>query len=406
MKIRNRHWVVVGALAALGSLSVQGCGSGDSSKVVNTPRGGGAGEAGAAGDQNGEAGQGTAGDAGSAGQAEGGSAGQAGGESDAGSAGEAGMGGGGPGAAGHLWVLDRTSLHLYGYAASALQTTNGDPAAIDIALTGMPTLNNSHLVFDPKGDLWISELNAYRISAADLTASGTAQPVAMLANIGGNYGKIAFDPAGNLWRQIYTNPPLTRFDAADVATLTTTNTTLVPKFTSTAASDYPLVFDAAGNLYTGFYATQGATGGPNFFGRYDASQLVGTGASIEPPALSLLPRYDATALARTPTGDFVLVNGSNKITRYSAAQMAGTGINQELTPDAVITLDVTGNPPAVIRVAVDAEGNLFLADGTSRLLKLAAADLEPTGSYSVKPAMTLRARAEDANAAFQAITVH
>ena len=406
MNNQLRVWLLGGALAALTALAVQGCG-GDSGKKTLLPPPGDAGDGGAL---NGEAGEssggGVAGNLGAAGEGGAAGASEAGSAGDDGSAGEAGSAGSGGTSPWHLWVFDRTSLHLYGYGESQLQVTNGDPAEIDITLADLPTLNNTHIVFDANGDLWVSELSAYRFPAAQLKGSGTAHVAAVLSNIGGNYGRIAFDPAGNLWRSSYTSPPLTRFDAADVATLSTTKTTLVPKFTSTAASDYPLVFDEAGNLYTGFYATQGATTGPNFFGRYAATQLVGTGATIDPPALSILPRYAATALLRSVKGDFVLADSSATITRYSKAQLALNGENTALTPDATFSVTIAGAVPSWKRLATDADGNLYLAEGGPRVIKLASADVAQKGTFAVAPAMTLRARSEDVNAAFQAITVH
>ena len=405
MNNRLRVVLLTGSLAVLQALAVQGCG-GDSGKKVLLPPPGDAGDAGASDGEAGEsAGGSAAGDTGNAAQAgaAGDDQGAAGSAGEAGSGGAAGSGGTSPW---HLWVFDRTTSHLYGYGESQLQVTNGDPAEIDIALADLPNLNNTHLVFDAEGDLWVSELSAYRFPAAELAASGTAHVSAVLSNIGGNYGRIAFDPAGNLWRSSYTSPPLTRFDAADVATLSVTKTTLVPKFTSTAASDYPLVFDESGNLYTGFNATQGATTGPNFFGRYGASQLVGTGATIDPPALSILPHYDALALLRTVTGDFMLADGSAAITRYSKAQLALNGENQPIVANATITITVPGLAPSLKRLAMDDQGNLYLAEGGTRVLKLASPDLAKAGTFAVVPVMTLRARAEDTNASFQAITVH
>ena len=324
---------------------------------------------------------------------------------EAGGAGEAGAGGG-TSSGWHLWVLDRTSAHLYGYAPSQLQSTNGEPAEIDITLADLPgALTRTHLEFDAQGDLWIGDLDTYRFKAAELQKTGTAHLAGTLKQIGGNYGRVAFDPAGNLWRSSYAVPALTRFDAATLAGLAVTSTSLVPDFSVTSASDYPLEFDEAGNLYTGFYATQGATTGPNFFGRYDASQQVGSGTTADPPALSVLPRYDAADLARTEAGDFVLANGSATLIRYTKQQMAGSGQNQVFAPEAQITIEAP-LIPAVIRVAADPDGNLYVAEGAARVLKLARADVAKAGTFTVAPAMTLRARANDTSAAFQGIAVH
>ncbi len=401
MNTHQKLRAVLGA-SLLALLAAQACG-GDDHKV--TPPGPGAGEAGEAGASS------DAGAAGVAGSAAGGPAAEAGSAGDAelggatGDAGSAGAAGESSVAAWHLWVLDRTSGHLYGYAPAQLEVTNGDPAAIDIALADVPGLGDAQIVFDAQGDLWLSNLDAYRFPAAELAASGTAHVNAVLTGIGGNYARIAFDAAGNLWRSTYTNPPLTRFDAAAIATLSTTVTTLVPDFSSTGASSYPLAFDAAGNLFTGFYATEGATTGPNFLGRYDASQLVGTGSSPDAPALSITPRYDATDLLRTPTGTLYLANASNQLIAYSAAQMAQTGQTQAIVPVKTLTVAAAG-APLVSRLALDPDGNLYVSAATNRVFKLPAASLSGAGALTVTPSMTLRSRSDDPNAFFQAITVH
>ena len=398
------------AVAACGGAALQGCGSGDSAKVVaragsssvGDAGDGGANDAGApaGGASSGAAGANAAGEAGDSSQ--GGSAGDAGASGEAGSAGAAGAGT----ADWHLWVLDRNKSHLYGYAPSQLEITNGDAPEIDITLADLPSnLVQTHLQFDAQGNLWIGDLNTYRFNAADLKATGTAHLAATLKYIGGNYGRVAFDPAGNLWRSSYTSPALTRFDAGAVATLTTTKIELVPNFTVSSASDWPIEFDGAGNLYTGVYATQGPTTGPNFFGRFDASQLVGNGTTGDPPALSIIPRIDATDLVRTAGGDFVIANGSATLTRFTKAQAAQSGLIQEITPDAQLTISAP-LVPAATRVVVDPDGNLYVSETTARVLKLAAADVAKKGVFTITPAMTLRAQAADVNAQFQGIAVH
>lgn len=407
-----RSGLFLAMASTVGVAWLQGCGS-DDGKVVSTRHGDG-GEGGA-GDETPSDGGSSSNDTAGAGNeqagatsavgGDGGASTGTGGGSSSGDAAGAGGEAGGPSTSWHLWVLDRSSSHLYGYAPEQLETTNGDAPAIDIELAGVPTLTSTQLAFDAQGDLWISNLDSYRFSAADLQQSGTAQVVAVLTGIGGNYTRVAFDPAGNLWRSTYTSPPLTRFDAAAVATLSTTKTQLTPNFTSTGASDYPITFDSVGNLYGGFYATEGPTTGPNFLGRYDASQLVGTGNTIDPPALSITPRYDATDLVRSPTGQLYLVNGTATLIRYSATQMAKSGLVQAIAPEQTVTVDAPGTV-ALNRIAIDPSGNVYLSGTSNRVLKLGADQLAKTGTFSAVPAMTLRAQAGDAAAAFQAIVVH
>ena len=194
-------------------------------------------------------------------------------------------------------------------------------------------------------------------------------------------------------------------NAAAIATLSTTTPPLVPDFTSTEARDYPLIFDEQGNLYTGFEGTEGPTTSPGYFGRYDAAQLVGNVASAAPPALSIKPVHVATDLERTPSGDFVLVDGTAQLLRYTKAQMAQSGLIQATTPAATITLNATGTP-APTRIAVDPDGNWYLSQASTYVLKIASADGAKTGTVTLVPTMTLRAQDGDVNASFQAITVH
>lgn len=393
---------------------------------VATSGNGGAG-GGAAGDNapGGHAGGGAIGQAGMGGVAGGaGQAGGAGGGAPAGHPGNGGAGGSGgaggaihyPPAAWRLWVLENTTKHIYGYNPAQLLSTNGDGPEIDLAVQGSNLTLNS-LEFDPSGNLWISlsqsnEGYLWRVDVSQLAAGGSVTPSAVLATVGaynGWTGSLIFDGAGNLWaNEINPGDPgnspgtIARFNVATVAGLTTTSGTVTPDFAITNRSGPPgIAIDAAGNLYT-WLAT-----GYDPVGRYDAAQLVGSGVTSDPPALTI-PRftsktYSAAGLLLTAGG---LAAAANDLYLFSKSQIAQSGAPASLPPQADITFpSVSGFQPYYL--AQDPDGNLFVSGGVGKIIKVAAADIAgATGAVTLAPVMTVRAPNSNPSATFFGIVVH
>jgi ligand-binding sensor domain-containing protein len=280
-------------------------------------------------------------------------------------------------------------------------TTNGDPPDIDLAL-GNPLTS---IRFDAQGNLWGTSRSGNAVvkyAAADLVlrTSGSINPTATFTETaGGGLLYLVFDKDANLWTTGNNGHGIYRYDAADISALTSTPTALTPKFKSTVPTATAVVLDAAGNLYSMF----NPGGGYASPGRYDASQLAGTGSISDSPALLMTPGIQFYAdLLLTPAGQLVIVNGSAY--RYSPTQIAQTGA-VATTPEATISLSgITNFSPRW--VSLDPDGNMWLAADRDRVVRLDASALAQTGAVSLAPGMTLRAPVTNSSAVFSGLAIH
>ena len=160
------------------------------------------------------------------------------------------------------------------------------------------------------------------------------------------------------------------------------------------------MFDSAGNLYGAF----NPGGGYATPGRYNASQLVGTGSVSDPPNLTISPGVPFYAdMLMTPQNQLIIAPGS--LYRYSSTQLAQNGANVSTVPEATITLSgVTGFSPAW--ETLDPNGNLWVGAGRDHVYRLAAADLAQTGTVAIAPSVTLRAPVSNSGATFGCLAVH
>jgi hypothetical protein len=400
---------------------------------------GGGGTAGAAGSgAGGHAGGGAAGQGGGAGS------GGVGGHAGGGAGGHAGGSGGAGGGAGsgtltdggttdgplppplwRLWVVDNNLKHVYGYRPEKLQTTNGDAPEIDLALPYDPGSAGRTWIddmrFDAAGNLWLAAnyyaasgfdavtYYVWEIAASHLRSSGSVSPDRLMKLGSASGAWIDFDAAGNLWADVgpSNGMQLQRFDAAALNQLGPTATTLTPAFLitgNTAAGQ--IKFDAAGNLFVPLRQV----GGLYPIGRYDASQLVGTGAISDAPALTISPLspFGMTAPSLLVMQSGTLAVGSVDLFRFSAAQISRTGVQSSSPPEADFTVSgVTAASTGSLVIAADPDSNLFLAASQTHVQKVAAADFaSQTGAVALTPTMTLRAPTFNATPAFSLLAVH
>jgi hypothetical protein len=234
-------------------------------------------------------------------------------------------------------------------------------------------------------------------------------------------GWITLDKDDNLWvDELGGNLPATavqvaRFDAVDLAGLSPTPSTLMPKLLITSVVGAGrLTFDDVGNLFltTAGVSLSAGSGFTNYgpIGRYDAKQVQGTGTISEAAALTTTPVVPFGSPNNFPQDSVLTASGlvvsSTDLYRFSKAQIAMSGPQASFPADGHFTIaGVTGFSVAFL--AVDPDGNLFLSGRQNRVLKVSAADLAAqTGTASVPLTMTLRAPTANAAATFGSLTIH
>jgi hypothetical protein len=144
-------------------------------------------------------------------------------------------------------------------------------------------------------------------------------------------------------------------------------------------------------------------------GRYDAAQLVGTGTITDPPALTLQPvaPFGAATCPQmffAPSGDLYVASGD--LYRYGHAQLSQSGTIANASPEAHFSVTGLAAGAAYVDISGDRDGNLYVCDLESHLVKIAAADLTQSGMVTLAPAMILRAPTTNPNAVFKDSLIH
>jgi len=225
-------------------------------------------------------------------------------------------------ASGNLWSMGATVAdpHLMRFPSATLSASGEKEAdrRIDIAdIPCVPALQA--FAFDLQGSLWVSTCggNVSKLSAADLSTSGTVTPGVSLGNLPVN-GDVAFDYSGNLW------------------------------------------VTADGKIY-----------------RYNAERL--EASSNEPPDLAILLRDHADTLDLQASnlvfdltgGLWVIDFGSNLLARVASTDQALDGA-QVVVSERSVALGVTA---LLERPAFDESGGLWLALNEGRFGRLSPEQL-------------------------------
>jgi ligand-binding sensor domain-containing protein len=298
-----------------------------------------------------------------------------------------------------LWVSTGNG-HIYGYDPGQLAASNGDPPTIDLSLS-----NGSIAIpwFDSTGNLWGTSNRALvKFAPAQLAQTGRIDPVLSVADGTGNYvfSSFAFDPSGNVWAANSSSQSVGRIDAAHIGaavgnlsysySVTDAANTLPVTFRLTwvFASLTNLIFDSSGNLF-GFDQGQ-------FPFRFDATQLVGTGATSQKPALmSGIGYINGFGYAQNLLWDAMgrLWVGGSRIARYATADLLRTGQNLAIAPEALFAVSDTSLTPNCL--AFDPSGNLWVGANQDYFVKLdasavAAVGLSDGGAITVSSSVTIR----------------
>jgi hypothetical protein len=280
-------------------------------------------------------------------------------------------------AAGNLWVAMGTSVTGGGEivpaslseftAAAFLGYVAGPDGTIEISghiagpnamiqFTGFT--NPAQLVFDTKGDLWLSDSGSnavFEYTAAQLAAASKVT-IEMTPNIvitsspafAGPVG-IALDAAGDLWIANNGSTTISEFNAASLPTAAGSVVTLTPDVilsddgNGSIQAPWGLVFDSAGNLWSSNSAT------PFTLVEF-AQSVLGTSGSpvpvvtINPADVAGDPSLIAPAgVAFDNLGDLAAGNLSSPfgISLFSKAQIGASGAP---VPDVFIT-NIPGSTP-------------------------------------------------------------
>ncbi|MEO7143424.1 MAG: hypothetical protein ABI165_07955 [Bryobacteraceae bacterium] len=270
--------------------------------------------------------------------------------------------------AGNLYISDFDGQRVYEVSAGTLTTVagtgksglSGDGGAASLAQISYP----AGLAVDSQGALYIADSNNHRIRRAyrgqivtlGLTTPGTGPSLAPRTPTG-----LSFDGAGNLWisdaagGQIYRMNPL-------------------GAVTAIAAPAQDVAADAAGNVYAasgGHLEKITPAGTPSVIAGTGAYAFAGDGG----PALNARLNLPG-AVALDAAGNLYIADTSNhRIRKVSTAgvimTVAGTGVAAYGGDGAPATLAPLNSPGSV---AVDAAGNLYIADtGNHRLREVTAA---------------------------------
>ena len=268
----------------------------------------------------------------------------------------------------------------------APSVTEFDPPSRAVSGNPSPQFSNESkflllpagLAFDSSQNLWVSNCSDFTFGTGAIAEFTAAQ----LADLGNNNAPIPnttllddgsltilncpwgaqFDAAGNLWITNRSLPNLVSYSPAQLAV----GGALTPDTTITSTSfDSPrgISFDASANLWIVENQNQQILG-------YKAATLataLGHSGQVNPDIIISSPSFgDPRAITFNSTGDLWLADGSGKLLKFAAADLPAGGA---LTPTVVITATpvVTLDGVALSLdlpdgLAFDPAGNLWVAN--------------------------------------------
>lgn len=232
-------------------------------------------------------------------------------------------------AKGRLWIASNTGK-IAGYDASRLDVTS--TSAPDIVIQGpaicedvLPCGPNA-MVFDAKGDLWVSTLTRIvKLNAASLNASGSpSAAVTISSSDAAGPRALAFDAGGNLWVGD-ADGAIVKFAASKLGASFSGAADLVifaqqpgPVMIGLGGPE-SLVVDGDGNLWVGYF-----TGGELV--RFKKEELAASALQANPIVPTLLIKSGVevlvTGLAMDESGNLWLPGGVGKVARIAKDQLS------------------------------------------------------------------------------------
>ena len=290
-------------------------------------------------------------------------------------------------ASNRLWITDPTGSQVMGIAAADLAAT-GSPAPAAV-LTGTFT-NAAGAAFGPDGTLWmIDQGRVAGYASADLAAGGAVQPAIALdgADVrgGGPPGPVdlAFDRNGSLWVANATSNRVVRLAPQALAASgepTASGSVSGPSIVSPRS----IAFDGEGNLWI--------AGDSESLVMFDGSRLAQSpadAADITIRGMTAQPEEDwtplggATAIAFDSDGGMWVAHvGVSLVARYSQDNRLQPG---DVAPNVQVQVPAD---LALTNLAVDEEAGLWLTGAAGQVARLGPSQLRPSGDRTPATILT------------------
>lgn len=238
---------------------------------------------------------------------------------------------------GNLWFSNAEGVFMY-----AMEDLAKADAVYRVKLTGEGVMGRAlpgagPLAFDDEGNLWVGQIasdRAVKLPKASLAATGKPTPTVTLSGASLNgVQALAFDADGNLWAA-NADDAVVRFGKARLAADGSGAADVVivhrsgPPVIGTYSTPSSLAFDAAGNLWIGFFAGNDLVKVPK--------AALAASDTIQPPAVALKGSVLALieGLAFDEAGGAWMPGKAGQVVKAGAGKLAASG---DLALDVIIT---------------------------------------------------------------------
>ncbi len=302
-----------------------------------------------------------------------------------------------------LWVPNFFPSNMTGFS-SKLSRTSGAPVATITNFNGN-IIQPQEVLFDKKGNLWITNCSDLTLGAGTLTEytahqvsqfskNPSADPAVVLSD-GGSFESLdcpygeAFDSKGNLWVSNKFGADLVEFTPAQlqIGGAPLPNTTI---FSTSFGRPEGIQFDASGTLWIADIQSSEIFG----FKAATLAAAEGTVATIAPDIINSSASISAPAdVVVLPSGDQWVANfGSDTLLQFAASDVAASG-----SPTPIVTLSsATVTTPTGSSLSLDGPqgvvfdraGNLWVSnaesDNTGSIAEITKAQIAASGNPNPK----------------------
>lgn len=243
---------------------------------------------------------------------------------------------------GNVWTHGATTIDAMVIMTEAAHLTSTERKRADrsINVEGVRCLPAATgLTFDASGNLWVSSTcmnKVYRLTAAQLLASGDVVPAVVLGGLDAPHG-LAFDAAGNLFVADSGLTRIVRYDAAALNASTVTPSALIPARRTDNPMDMSvlapswLAFDKAGNLWADDF-------GANIIYFVAKADLGGSGELVRTPGVRITLDVGALmeGLAFDESGGLWVAFSTGRLARLDASQLSTSTDARAPTPPQTV----------------------------------------------------------------------
>jgi streptogramin lyase len=246
-------------------------------------------------------------------------------------------------AKGNLWFANAEGVFMY-----AMEDLAKKDAVYRVKLTGAGVMGGGipgagPMAFDDDGSLWIGQIasdKVVKLTAAQLAATGSPTPSIVLDNADlDGVQSLAFDAAGNLWANNADNETVMYAKARLAASGTGAADVVItqmsgPPVIGTYSDPNNLAFDAAGNLWVGYFAGNDLVKIPK--------DSLASSKTIQPPVVAVKASVLALleGMAFDEEGAAWITGKTGTLVKAGPARLAASG---DLTADVVLTSPALGS---------------------------------------------------------------